>query len=195
MASKNISDAINILRKGEIIIFPTETVYGIGCDLFNKAAVSKIFKVKKRDKGKPLQVLISNIKQASMLAKGISPQAKKLMKQYFPGPLTIVLKKRKIVPSFVTAGKSTIAIRCPDHPLTLKLLNKYKRPIVGTSANISGKSDPHTAKEAVRNLKNKVDYVLDGGRVKHGIASTIVDATGKELKILRKGPIKIKAGQ
>ena len=186
-----LKEAIKTLKTGDLVIFPTETVYGIGCDIFNKRAVAKIYRLKKRARNKPLAVLVADQKQVSLLAKGISKTAHKLMRKYFPGPLTIVLRKKKSVPAIVTAGGKTIAVRCPDHPLTLKLLKQFG-PIVGTSANLSGGKDPKTVREISRSLKNKVDCVLDGGKAKHGIPSTVVDATSKTLKILRLGPVHIK---
>ena len=187
-----LKDAIKALKSGGLIIFPTETVYGLGADIYNRKAIQKIYRIKKREKNKSLPIIVASVKEVTKVAKAISPEAKRLMKKYFPGPLTIVLKKRKCVPAYVTADGDTIAVRCPNHPLTLKLLRIFGRPIVGTSANLSGKKEPKSASEAKKIFGNKVDYVLDGGKAKHGIPSTVVDATSKTLKILRLGPVHIK---
>ncbi|MFA5104292.1 MAG: L-threonylcarbamoyladenylate synthase [Candidatus Margulisiibacteriota bacterium] len=181
-----VKSAVNILRSGGVIIFPTETVYGIGADFKNKKAVKKIFKLKKRSLSQPLQLLVSDIKQAKKLSKKLSPKVLKIMKNNWPGPLTVVVKKNKNVPNYVTGVKDTVGLRMPDHLLILEIIKTLGHPISASSANISGKKPPKTAKEAAKYFKRGIDLVIDGGRCKIGRASKVVDTTKRGFNILRK---------
>ena len=178
--------AVKTLKRGGLIIFPTETVYGMGADPKNRKAVKKMFAAKKRPTSKPFQLLISDIKQAKRAAKKIPKNAAKLMRDLWPGPLTLVVKKKRSVPDFLTAGLPTVGLRMPDHPVALAVIKAFKGPIAATSANISGKKAPKTAKQAVKDLKNHVEIILDSGQTKIGIASKVLDISGSRVRTLRK---------
>ena len=183
---KIIRKAVAALKKGGLVIFPTETVYGLAADPLNKKAVAKIFKAKKRPLNQPLQLLISDPKHAKTLATKIPIKVNSMMKRFWPGPLTIVVKKKRNIPDIVTGGLNTVGIRVPDHDVALELIKAFGRPIAATSANLSGKKPPKTAKEAAKYLKGKVDFIIDSGKTKLGKASKVIDATAKTIKTLRK---------
>ncbi len=186
--------AVDILKRGGVIVYPTETVYGLGANIFDKKAVKKIFLIKGRTFRKPLSAAVSGLKEAEQIAK-FNLKAKKIFKKFLPGPLTLVLFKKACVPDLVTAGRKKIAIRVPDFKVTLDLLKKCRFPITSTSANISGKSAPCSVSAVTKQFKNKKnqpDLILDVGRTPIGRPSTIIDLTQKKPKILREGPIKQK---
>jgi L-threonylcarbamoyladenylate synthase len=182
---KTILKAVNILKKGGLVIFPTETVYGLGAEAFNKKAVLKIFKAKNRPLTQPLQLLIADTKDAKKLSQKIPRKVAGIMKKFWPGPLTIVLKKKEIVSNIVSGGLNTVGIRMPNHPIALDLIRAFGGPIAATSANISGKKPPKTAREALRYFKRGIDLVLDAGKAKTGKASKVVDASKKRIRVLR----------
>lgn len=181
-----IKKAVSLLKQGRVIIFPTETVYGIGADAFNKKAVAKIFKLKKRLKAQPLQILIRNIKTVEKVSSKVSKKAMSLMKKNWPGPLTVIVTKKKIVSDIVTANMKTVGLRMPDHPVILEIIKALGRPIAASSANISGKRPPKTAREAAKYFKSGISLAIDGGKCKIGKASKVVDASGKGLMVIRK---------
>ena len=183
---KLILAAVKSLKRGGLIVFPTETVYGLGCDPDNPNALRKMFKAKKRLASKPFQLLVSDLKQARICAKKIPANAKKLMNNLWPGPLTLVVKKSSYVSDILTSGLSTVGLRMPDHPVALAIIKAFKGPIAATSANISGKRSSKTAKQAVKDLKDHVDIALDSGRTRLGMSSKVVDATGCCVRVLRK---------
>jgi len=172
--------AAKILRSGGVIAFPTETVYGLGALLSQPAAIKKIYKIKRRPKNKPLQVLVANLKQALELGR-FNAKALTYIKSRWPGPLTLIVNKTSKVPRLVTGGKNKVGLRMPAHRVVLALIRKCG-PIIATSANISGKKPFLTAKE-VKNGLPGLDYVLPG-RVKLGKASKVVDTTSN-FKVLR----------
>jgi len=187
-----INEAVKIIKKGGLIIFPTETVYGLGCNALNKRAVARVFKIKKREQGKPLLILIGQKKNLKKFVKNIPPLARKLIKKYWPGPLTLVFWKSKKIPSIVTGGSEKIAIRLSSSKIVQELTKELALPLVGTSANLSGKGNIRLPKGIIRQFKNKVDLIIDGGRTPLSLASTVIDVTGKVPVILREGPIKLK---
>lgn len=184
-----IKEAVGILRNGGIIAYPTDTVYGLGASMNNEKAVERIFDVKGRPKGMALPLLVSDRKQFLKLAEYVPPAAWLLIYNFLPGAITIVLKKSDFVPDIITAGKKTVAIRIPDHPVAIALIKGLGAPIVGTSANLSGQPSLLTAKEVADSIEGKIDMVLDGGTCPGGVESTIVDFTGKRPVIKRKGAI------
>jgi L-threonylcarbamoyladenylate synthase len=187
--SEKIKLIAKAIRNGKLVSFPTETVYGLGANAFNPLAVSEIFKVKGRPQDNPLIAHISDSLQVKKLAKDFPESAKKLTKKFWPGPLTIVLKKKKIVPDVVTAGLDSIAIRMPNNKIALELIKQSKVPIVAPSANLSGKPSPTKAKHVVDDLSGKIEYIIDGGNCKIGIESTVIDFTSIVPTILRPGYI------
>lgn len=182
----------NEMKKGKIAVFPTETVYGIGTNGLDSNAVEKIYKIKNRSKDNPINLLVSNIEMAELVAENISELEYKLMKKFFPGPFTIILKKKKgLVSDVLTAGKDTIGIRIPDNEIALKLIEYAGCPIATSSANFAGEN-PKTKIESVTNdFYKDVDYVIDGGECNIGIASTIVQVEDGKIHILRQGYLTI----
>ena len=170
---KKTKKAIEILRSGGVIAFPTETVFGIGALLSQKKAIRKIYKLKNRPLNKPLQVLVADIEQAKRLGK-FSKKELELAKSSWPGPLTLVVYKKRIIPKIVTGGGKTVGLRIPDHKIILELLKKCG-PIAATSANRSDKKPALNAK-AVKKALPEIDYILPG-KVKTGKASQVIDAT------------------
>lgn len=191
LEKEKIAEAVKVIKAGGVVVFPTETVYGLGCSPWSLKAVKKIFKLKGRLAKKPLAIIVENFKQVRSLVKNLNPKALDLMSKHWPGPMTLVLPKSRRIPDYVTSGSKKIGIRMPDHPITLELLRACKIPLVATSANRSGSIAPATARAAFRELKG-VDLVIDGGKTSLGKASTVIDITSGKPKILRKGSLKIK---
>lgn len=187
-----IKQAVRVLKRGGLVAFPTDTVYGLSADATNPAAVKKIFKVKKRLLSNPLPVLIAQKTDLKKYTINTPIKIKKLIKKLWPGPLTIVLKKKKIIPNIVTAGGKTVGIRVPDNPMALALIKTFGRPLVTTSANFSGKRSPTTARCVQKNLNNKINLILDGGKTKLGVESTVLDCVTSPPTILRSGAIPAK---
>ncbi|MBI4739718.1 threonylcarbamoyl-AMP synthase [Candidatus Woesearchaeota archaeon] len=186
---KKIKQAARVIRKGGLVAFPTETVYGLGANAVDAQAVKKIFKAKGRPSDNPLIVHVANKKDFSRLAAEVTPAAKKLISNFCPGPLTLVLKKSKMISSSVSAGLDTVAIRMPSHPVALKLIKESKVPIAAPSANLSGKPSPTDAKHVIEDLNGKIDVIIDAGKTKIGVESTVVDMTTNPPTLLRPGGI------
>ena len=184
-----INEIAKNIRNGKIAIFPTETVYGIGTNVFKKEAVEKIYKIKNRPYDKAINVLVSNIEMIEQVAKNISKTEYGIIKNFFPGPLTIILNKQDDVPDIVTAGGNTIGVRMPKNDIALKLIETVGSPLATTSANYAGKKSTINMNMVREEFEVDVDYVIDGGESKIGIASTIVKVESEEIKILRQGSI------
>lgn len=185
---KKIEQAAKILKKGGIVAFPTETVYGLGASVWNKKAVKKIFRAKGRPADNPLIVHISHPAQLKELITKFPPAARRLTKYFWPGPLTIVCGATPNVPPEVTAGLPSVAVRMPHHPVALTLINAVG-PIAAPSANLSGKPSPTTAKHVQKDLFGKIDAIIDAGATKIGLESTVVDFTSRLPTLLRPGAI------
>jgi len=186
---KKIEECASILRKGGTVAFPTETVYGLGADGLNPNAIKKIFHAKKRPADNPLIFHISNKNDIRKFAKNISPNVEKLIEKFWPGPLTLVLKKSSVIPKIATGGLNTIAIRMPSHKIALSLINSLGNPIVAPSANLFSKPSPTLAKHVLNDLNGKINAIIDGGNTVIGIESTILDLTTSTPTILRPGKI------
>lgn len=184
-----LKDAAGYIKNGGLVLFPTETVYGIGTDGLNETAVKNIFIAKGRKQDNPLILHISNMDMVKKLAKDITDIEYKLMDAFWPGPFTIILKKKDIVPSVVTGGLDTVAIRMPENKIANKLIEYSKTPIAAPSANISGKPSGTCLEDIFDELAPKVDYVLNGGKCEIGLESTVVKVDNGEVKILRPGKI------
>jgi L-threonylcarbamoyladenylate synthase len=184
-----IEKAAKLLQKGEIIAFPTETVYGLGANALNPNAVKKIFSAKGRPQDNPLIVHIADREQLRSLVAEISPVAQVLMNNFWPGPLTLIFPKCNTVPSEVTAGLPTVAVRMPDHPVALALIRQANLPVAAPSANISGRPSPTSGYHVWEDLKGKIPLVLDGGDTKVGLESTVLDITRNPPVILRPGGV------
>lgn len=178
-----------IIKNGGIVVFPTETVYGIGTNGLDKEAVERLYKIKERPLNKPISLLVSDYEMIEKVVKDINELEYKIMKKFFPGPLTIILNKKDIVPDILTSGGSTVGIRMPEEEITRKLIEYAGVPIAAPSANISGKPSGIDLQEIVKEFGDKVDYYIDGGKSKIGIGSTIVKVENNTIKILREGSI------
>jgi L-threonylcarbamoyladenylate synthase len=186
---EGVGGAVEILRGGGVVAFPTETVYGLGADAINSRAVQRVFDVKGRPPTNPCIVHVADEEMAKRFAANWPVNAAKLVEIFWPGPLTIVLAKIDAIPSLVTAGKNTVGLRCPDHPLTLQLLREFGGPIIGPSANRSTHVSPTTAQHVRDELGDAIDLILDGGPCEVGIESTVLDLSGNVPTILRPGAI------
>lgn len=186
VSDKDIQAAVEQLSAGNLVAFPTETVYGLGADALNALAVAKIFELKKRPSFDPLIVHIHSLEQINELVVNLDTRVEKLATAFWPGPLTIIMEKSSIIPDIVTAGLSTVGIRMPSNPVAIQLLKAFNKPIAAPSANMFGKVSP-TKAEHVTNKLEGVEMVLDGGPVSVGIESTIVQLLDDGFKILRPG--------
>ena len=184
-----LKEISQIIRNGGIVVFPTETVYGIGTNGLNKESISRLYEVKQRPINKPISLLVSSIEMAETIAKDITDMEYKLMEKFFPGPLTIILKKKSIVPDNLTNNNDTVGIRMPDNIIAKKLIEYSNVPIATPSANISGKPSGTDINTIMNDFKDKVDYYIDGGKSKLGIGSTIVKLENGYPVILREGSI------
>lgn len=185
---REIEKGVEILQKGGVIAFPTDTVYGLGADAFNSTAVERIYEIKNRPKHQQFPLLIADVKQLTALAEPIPEIAWFLARRFWPGGLTLVLSKTNSVPPHLTSG-TTIAVRVPDHPVCQALIQHLGNPIIGTSANVSSQSAALTAQEVGHQLEGRVDLIINGGRCPGGKESTIVDITHEPPVILRQGII------
>jgi len=186
---EQVKEGISILKRGGIIAFPTDTVYGLGACASNQQAVERVYTVKERPRNIALPLLLANTSQINEVAKAVPEVAWLLVRHFLPGALTLVLPKADSLPDIITGGGMTIAIRIPAHPIPTALAEGLGAPIVGTSANLSGKPSALTADEVYSQFGDKIDLVIDGGRCPGGRESTIVDVTGETPVILREGAI------
>ncbi len=186
---QQIENGISILRQGGLVAYPTDTVYGLGACVILPQAVERVYKVKERPRNMPLPLLLADISQITKVAEPVPPIAWLLIHRFLPGALTLVLHKSNSVPDIITAGDTTIAVRIPAHPVPIALVEGLGTPIVGTSANLSGRPSPLTADEVYSQLGNKIDLIIDGGQCLGGKESTIVDVTGQIPIVLREGAI------
>ena len=184
-----IAEAGEILRNGGLVAFPTETVYGLGASAFDSDAAKKIYAAKGRPSDNPLIVHICDKGQIKDIAEEIPESAKKVIDNCMPGPVTIILKKKSVVPNDVTAGLNTVAIRFPLYETAQKLIKAAGVPIAAPSANLSGKPSPTKAKHVVKDMTGRIDAIIDGGECNVGVESTIVDFTGEKPVILRPGGV------
>lgn len=184
-----IARAAAVLRRGGLVVFPTETVYGLGARAFDAAAARRVYAAKGRPSDNPLIVHALDDAMVARVAARLTPLARRLMRAFWPGPLTLVLDKADAVPLAVTAGKATVAVRRPAHPAARALLRALGEPIAAPSANRSGRPSPTTAAHAARDLGARVALILDGGPCAEGLESAIVDARGRRPVLLRPGTI------
>ena len=188
-AGRDIDRAVAVLRAGGLVAFPTETVYGLGADASNPAALGKIFDAKGRPRNHPLIVHIHDAQDANAWARDIPPAAQRLAQRYWPGPLTLVLKRAPAAHDLLTGGQDTIALRAPSHPVARELLERFGGGVAAPSANRYGRVSATTAEHVKREFGSAIDCVLDGGPTEVGIESTIVDLSGVHPALLRPGAI------
>ncbi len=189
--SDNLLEAAKCLKDGGLVVLPTETVYGLGADSSNGDAIDKIYKAKGRPSDNPLIIHIANREDVKNIAREIPEDAEKLMDKFWPGPLTIILKKKSNIIDKVTAGLDTVAIRMPSHPKARKLIELSGVYVAAPSANLSGSPSPTSLKHAVDDMMGRVDYIVDGDDSQIGLESTIVDLSGDTPELLRPGAITI----
>jgi L-threonylcarbamoyladenylate synthase len=177
------------LRAGGLVAFPTDTVYGVGVLASEAEAVQRLFEAKRRPRDKAIPILLASAEQLERVVSEVPEAARRLAAAFWPGALTLVLRKGEGFESAALAGGDTVAVRVPDHPVARELIERAGEPLAGTSANLSGQPSPLTAEEVREQLGEAVDTVVDGGRCRGEVPSTVVDTTVEPLRVLREGPI------
>ena len=186
---QGLTRAAELLLAGEVVAFPTETVYGLGANALDDCAVQKIFAAKNRPADNPLIVHVSDIESAANVVEAIPPLARAIMEQFWPGPISIILNAKPHISAYVTAGLNSVAVRCPDHPVALALLREVGIPIAAPSANISGRPSGTEVAHVQRDFNGRIAAIIDGGACTVGLESTVVDARTSILHILRPGAV------
>ncbi len=181
--------AAGILKKGGLVAFPTETVYGLGANGLDAAACKKIYEAKGRPSDNPLILHIGDISQLDIIAKSVPEKAKMIMDKFWPGPVTLVFEKKDIVPDSVSGGLKTVAVRFPSNKLARELINTFGLPVAAPSANTSGKPSPTKAEHVLHDMNGKIDMIIDGGSCDVGLESTILDVSTETASLLRPGAI------
>lgn len=184
-----IEEAAGILKKGGLVAFPTETVYGIGAHALDLQAVLNIYKAKGRPSDNPLIVHVAHMEDVNKYARYISDKARKLMEHFWPGPLTLIFPKKDLVPNRLTGGLGTVAIRVPSHPIARSIIEAADLPVAAPSANVSGRPSPTTGQHVINDLQGRVDMIIDGGSSQIGLESTVLDVSEDVPVILRPGGI------
>jgi L-threonylcarbamoyladenylate synthase len=184
-----VAQGISLLKGGGVVAFPTDTVYGLGAAIDRPAAIDRIYTIKERPGDLALPVLLGDISRLDTVAAEVTDTARRLAAEFWPGALTLIVRKSDRVPDAVTAGAVTVAVRVPDHPVPLALVQGCGVPVSGTSANLSGHPSPRTAAEVRAQLGDRIDLVIDGGACPGGRESTIVDVTGPVPVVRRVGAI------
>ena len=193
LLTTDVHEAAALIRRGELVAFPTETVYGLGADAFNPEAVRKIFKAKGRPLDNPLIVHIVHLDQLAHLVRDVPEAARRFMERFFPGPLTLVLPRHPDVPDEVTAGLPTVGVRMPRHPVAQAFLEACGTPVAAPSANRSGRPSPTRWEAVYADLNGRIACILQGDRSDMGLESTVVDCTGSEPVVLRAGAVPLEA--
>ena len=188
-----IRRAIQVLKGGGLVAFPTDTVYGVGAHAFMPEAVAKLYTAKMRPRDRAIPILLAGAEDIALVAEEIPEVAWELMERFWPGGLTLVLPKKAAVPDMVTAGQPNVAVRVPDHPVPQALIEGLGAPLAATSANLSGHPSPITAEEVRAELGGRIELILDGGRCPGGIPSTVLDLTADPPAILRQGAVAAEA--
>ena len=183
----------SIIREGGLVAFPTETVYGLGADALNSKAVLALFEAKKRPMDNPPIIHVENVGDVYRLVEQVPPKADRLMKEFWPGPLTLVFKRSETIPDVTVAGLDTVAVRMPKHAVALALIKESRCPIAAPSANLAGKASPTSAKHVFDDLNGRIDAILDGGPTHIGVESTVLDLTVDPAMILRPGGTSLEA--
>ena len=188
-AAENLVAAVEALKRGHVIVFPTETLYGLGADALDEAAVEKVFQLKGRDKSNPIPVLVANQEMLHALVAKVPTMARKLMHRYWPGPLTLVLPGQKNIPKPLCNPEGGVGVRISSQPIATLLINALGRPLTATSANPSGKEPARTFQEAKNYFSHRVDVFVDGGTLTSESGSTVVEVMEDSIKIIREGEI------
>lgn len=183
-----VKRAAEVIKRGGTVAFPTETVYGLGANCFDKVAVLRVFEIKRRPPDNPLIVHVSNLQQLDLLIDDDIRKAEQIIKKFWPGPVTIIFRKKPEVPKEVTGGLETVAVRMPSHPVARMLIDLSGVPIAAPSANLSGRPSPTTAQHVIEDLYGSVDVIIDGGETPLGLESTVIDLSKERPTLLRPGP-------
>ena len=191
LITKDIQKAVAALNKGQVIAIPTETVYGLAANIYDDNAVNSIFEIKKRPNNNPLIVHIKSIDQLASVAREVPPIAEKLASHFWPGPLTLVLKKQKTISNLISSGKDSVAVRVPNHKVTLNLLENLNYPLAAPSANPFGSISPTNTNHVFQYFNDQIDIILEGGSCSNGIESTIIGFDNNEAILYRHGSIAI----
>jgi L-threonylcarbamoyladenylate synthase len=187
-----IKATTEVIKRGGIVFFPTQYLYGLGADALNIEAVKRVFDIKQRSLNKPLSILIKNRDEINKLVKYIPPAALRIMDSFWPGRITIVFEAKDLVPPHLTTGTGKIGIRLPGHPVAAALLNSLKNPITGTSANLTDNAGCSRVPDLDPQIAKKLDLILDAGPLEGGAGSTVIDVTPPEPRILREGAVSSK---
>ena len=185
----DLLEAAKCIKQGKLVLFPTETVYGIGANGLDDNAIKKIFVAKNRAQDNPLILHVSNLEMIEKVADELIPLERRLINDFFPGPLTIILKRKGNIPNSVTAGLDTVGVRMPSNRIARDLIELADTPIAAPSANISGKPSGTNIQDVFNELNDKVDYIIDGGDAKIGLESTVIRIIDNKINILRPGKI------
>lgn len=188
---KIIKNACQFIKAGQLVAFPTETVYGLGADGLNEEAIKKIYRAKGRPSDNPIILHVNSKEMLEELVTEVTEEANILIDNFWPGPLTIVLKKSQKVPDIITGGLDSVAVRMPSHPIALEIIKQANTPIAAPSANTSGRPSPTRADHVVEDMDGKISFILDGGETGIGLESTVIDLTQTSPMILRPGGISI----
>lgn len=189
-AEEDIEQAVKLLKAGGVVVFPTDTLYGLGADVFSIAALQRLFSIKGRPAALALPVLVNSTDQVEMVAR-FTGIGSRLAEQFWPGPLSLVLPRVDSLPDLVTGGRDTVAVRMPDHRVPLALAGQLHGPVTGTSANLSGGPDLFSLDALDGQLGGQVDYIMRSGPPPMGTASTVVDVTGDSPQLIREGAISL----
>ena len=184
-----LAHAAEVLRRGGLVAYPTETVYGLAASAFDAEAVARVFDAKGRPAGQPLPVQIASVSKVSALAQDIPESARKLLADFFPGPLTLIFPRRPAVSLLITGGGETVGLRMPDHPVALGILRAFGGPVVCPSANTTGRRAAMSAADVLEDLDGRIDLILDGGPTSDRTPSTVLDLTVSPAKVIREGKI------
>nr|WP_300004627.1 L-threonylcarbamoyladenylate synthase [Tissierella sp.] len=186
---EDLKEAASIIKLGGLVAFPTETVYGLGANGLDEDAVSKIYRAKGRPSDNPLILHIGEADQLEDIAEEIPQEALRCIDKFWPGPLTIIFKRKKVVPDIITAGLDTVAVRMPENPIARALINLSELPIAAPSANLSGRPSPTSGEHVIEDMSGKIDMIIDGGSTGIGLESTILDLSTNIPTILRPGAV------
>jgi L-threonylcarbamoyladenylate synthase len=189
MDPMNVRQITEIIQRDGVMAYPTDTFYGLGASAYSERALQKVYRLKKRDRGKPLSVVISGIEMAEKISVSLPPIFEELSREYWPGPLTLIIKAKPLFPPRILGPAGSLALRLPDVPWLLELVRQMNTPLTATSANISGAKEIADPGEVIRIFRWKVDLIVDGGPTPGGLPSTIVDLTSEKPRILREGAI------
>ena len=183
-----IEKAAEIIKSGGVVVYPTDTLYGLGVNALDSNSVKKIFEIKGRDFNKPLSIAVHNLEDAKKYAE-FSPLALVIAKKFLPGPMTLILPSKTILPNELNQGDEKVRLRIPDNKIALELIKISGVPLTSTSANLSGGKDPITAEDSIDQIGDKVDYILDSGKCKYGQGSTILEIIDEKVEFIREGVI------